>query len=491
MRTWTQASHPSKWNSHPASVWGVCSPIIAATTLEIALLDALQSSGPPQQSMRTSITTIHALEILDSRGNPTVSATVVLEDGTLGTAAVPSGASTGRSEAVELRDGDPKRYGGKGVLQAVANIEGEIASALRGLDVADQRAVDERLIGLDGTHNKARLGANAILGVSMACARAAAAASSQPLYSSLGGAGATLLPVPFLNVINGGRHADNTVDFQEFKIAPHNAPNFREAIRMAVETFHALRLVLKARGLATGVGDEGGFAPDLRDNEQALEIILEAIGRAGYQAGTDISIGLDPAASEMWEDGEYVFFKSGAGTMSTGEMIALWKQWLDRYPIILLEDPLGQEDWRGWEVITRELGDRVELVGDDIFCTNPGILREAITRKVANATLIKPNQIGTVTETLDCMKLAKAHGYRCYVSHRSGETEDPFIADLVVATGAGHIKTGSACRSERIAKFNRLLAIERELGTRARFAGSESGGSKGLKKSGMFLQSQV
>jgi enolase len=425
--------------------------------------------------MKTRIKSIDALEILDSRGNPTVSATVVLEDGTIGTAAVPSGASTGEREAAELRDGDPRRYGGKGVLRALANIRGEISAALAGMEVADQRAIDERMIALDGTVNKSRLGANAILGVSMAVARAAAAAAGQPLYRHLGGPGAALMPVPCLNVINGGKHADNTLDFQEFKIAPHNAPNFAEAIRMAVETFHVLRGILHDNHLSTGVGDEGGFAPDLRDNEQAIHVILEAIQKAGYQPGHDISICLDPAASEMWEGGRYVFFKSKAGSKTTEEMIALWESWLARYPIILLEDPLGEKDWSGWESITRQIGSRVELVGDDLLCTNPVILQEAIDRKVANSILIKLNQIGSVTETLDCMKLAKDNGYRCYISHRSGETEDTFIADLVVATGAGHIKTGSGCRSERIAKFNRLLAIEKELGAQAQYAGTIRG----------------
>ena len=415
------------------------------------------------------ISAIHALEILDSRGNPTVSATVVLDDGTTASAAVPSGASTGEREATELRDGDPQRYGGKGVLKAVANAEGEIAAALRGMDATDQRAVDQAMITLDGTSNKSRLGANAILGVSMAVARAAAAATRQPLYRCLGGPDANLLPVPCLNVINGGKHADNTVDFQEFKIAPHNAPSFTEAIRMAVETFHSLKSILKAKGLSTGIGDEGGFAPNLRDNEQAVEVILEAIEKAGYQPGRDISIALDPATSEMWDDRKYVFFKSHSGSKTTDEMIALWQSWLDRYPIVLLEDPLGEKDWAGWETITSQLGSRVEIVGDDLLCTNPEILQEAIDRKVANAVLIKLNQIGTVTETLDCIKLATENGYRSYISHRSGETEDTFIADLAVATGAGHIKTGSGCRSERIAKFNRLLAIEKELGNAARY----------------------
>jgi enolase len=416
---------------------------------------------------------IHGLEILDSRGNPTVSATVVLESGLAATAAVPSGASTGEREATELRDGDAARYGGKGVRRAIANIEGEMAETLREMDVTEQRAVDARMIELDGTPNKSRLGANAILGVSMAVARAAAAATGLPLYRYLGGANAAVLPVPCLNVINGGKHADNTVDFQEFKIAPHKAPNFTEAIRMGVETFHALRSELRARGLSTGVGDEGGFAPNLASNDEAVEVILKAIEKAGYKPGEDISICLDPATSEMWQEGRYVFFKSGGSSKTTDEMIGVWRDWLARYPIVLLEDPLGEKDWDGWAKLTAELGSRVELVGDDLLCTNPAILQEAIDRGVANAILIKLNQIGSVTETLDCMALAQSRGYRCYISHRSGETEDTFIADLAVATGAGHIKTGSACRSERLAKFNRLLAIEKELGSRAEYGGGK------------------
>jgi enolase 1/2/3 len=419
------------------------------------------------------ITNIHALEILDSRGNPTVSATVVLENGITASAAVPSGASTGEREATELRDGDAARYGGKGVRKAVANVQGEIAEALRGMDVTEQRAVDARMIELDGTPNKSRLGANAILGVSMAVARAAASATGLPLYRYLGGANAAVLPVPCLNVINGGKHADNTIDFQEFKIAPHKAPNFAEAIRMGAETFHALRSELHTRGLSTGVGDEGGFAPDLASNDEAVEVILKAIEKAGYRPGEDISICLDPATSEMWQEGRYVFFKSGGGSKSTEEMIGVWRNWLDRYPIVLLEDPLGEKDWEGWARITAELGSRVELVGDDLLCTNPAILQEAIDRRVANSILIKLNQIGSVTETLDCIALAQSGGYRCYISHRSGETEDTFIADLAVATGAAHIKTGSTCRSERIAKFNRLLAIEKELGDRAEYGGGK------------------
>ena len=413
---------------------------------------------------------VDALEVLDSRGNPTVEARVRLDDGTVAEARVPSGASTGEREAAELRDGG-RRYGGKGVRQAVARVDGEIAGALLGCDAADQRGIDERLIALDGTPNKARLGANAILGVSMAAARAAAASTGVPLYRHLGGAEAATLPVPCLNVINGGRHADNTVDFQEFKIAPHNAPSFAEALRMGVETFHALRGLLKARGKSTGIGDEGGFAPDLASNDEAVELILEAVEQAGYRPGADVALALDPATSEMWRDGRYVAFKSGGAARTTAEMIELWRGWIDRYPIVLVEDALAENDWEGWADLTRALGDRIELVGDDAFCTNPAILQRAIDGGVGNSILIKLNQIGTVSETLDTVRLAQRHGYGVYVSHRSGETEDTFIADLAVATGCGHIKTGSGCRGERTAKFNRLLRIEHDLGGRAAFAG--------------------
>jgi enolase len=418
-----------------------------------------------------TIHSLQALEILDSRGNPTLSVTVGLDDGRTATAAVPSGASTGEREAVELRDGDPRRYGGKGVLKAAKNVETEIAAALHGLNPIDQAGIDRCIVALDGTPNKARLGANAILGVSMAVARAGALVSDLPLYRYLGGADACILPVPCLNVINGGRHATNNVDFQEFKIAPHSAATFAEGLRMAAETFHALKSILHAKGLSTGVGDEGGFAPDLASNEQAVEVILEAITKAGYQPGKEISLCLDPAVSELWKDGKYVFFKSGGPAKSSDEMIALWTTWLDRYPIVLLEDPLAENDWPGWEKITAQLGARVEIVGDDLLCTNSAILQQAIDRKVANSILIKLNQIGTVTETLECIALARRHGYAVYVSHRSGETEDTFIADLAVATGCAHLKTGSACRSERVAKFNRLLAIERELSASAVYGG--------------------
>ena len=416
------------------------------------------------------IRAIDALEVIDSRGHPTVEARVHLEDGTVAEARVPSGASTGEREATELRDGG-ERYGGKGVRRAVANVNGEIGRALAGFDATDQDGLDRRMIELDGTPNKSRLGANAILGVSMAAARAAAAATRVPLYRHLGGGDAAILPVPCLNVINGGRHADNTVDFQEFKIAPHNAPTFAEALRMGIEAFHALRALLKQRGKSTGIGDEGGFAPDLATNEEAVELILEAIEAAGYRPAADIALCLDPATSEMWRDGGYVAFKSDQSRRSTAEMIELWGSWIDRYPIVLIEDALAENDWDGWGELTRALGARIELVGDDIFCTNPRILQDAIDRGVGNSILVKLNQIGTVSETLETVRLAQRHGYGAYMSHRSGETEDTFIADLAVATGCGHIKTGSGCRGERTAKFNRLLRIEHDLGDRARFAG--------------------
>lgn len=418
------------------------------------------------------ITKITAQEVLDSRGNPTVEGQVVLDDGTHASALVPSGASTGEKEATELRDGDAKRYGGKGVLKAVENVNTKLAAAIVGIDVTDQRGIDQRMLDLDGTPTKATVGANAILAVSMAVARAAAQAHHLPLYRYLGGSNASLLPVPCLNVINGGKHAGNNVDFQEFMIAPHNAPSFAEAIRMGLETFHALQGVLHKKGYSTGVGDEGGFAPDLKSNEEAVEVILEAISRAGYKPGEDISLCLDPATSEMWENGRYRFFKSDQSTKSSAEMVSLWSAWAKQYPIVSLEDGLSENDWEGWKMLTDTLGATVELVGDDLFCTNPRILQQGIDQGIANAILIKLNQIGTVTETLDTIELAKRHHYRCFISHRSGETEDTFIADLTVATGAGQLKTGSGCRSERVAKFNQLLRIERQLERRARFAGS-------------------
>jgi enolase len=419
----------------------------------------------------TEIVEVKGREILDSRGNPTVEADVVLADGSFGRAAVPSGASTGEKEAVELRDGDKSRYGGKGVTKAVSNINTAIRKAVTGMDAADQRGIDAAMIGLDGTSNKAKLGANAILAVSMAVARAAATAHRLPLYRYLGGANACLLPVPCMNVLNGGKHADNTVDFQEFMIAPHHAPCFAEAIRMGMETFHALKQVLHGKGYSTAVGDEGGFAPDLKSNDEAVELILEAIAKAGYRPGEDISICLDPAASEMWDDGKYVLFKSTKKAITPQELIGIWESWVNRYPIILLEDGMGENDWQGWKDLTATLGSRIELVGDDLFCTNPRILREGIEAGLANAVLIKLNQIGSVTETLETIELARRNNYRCFVSHRSGETEDTFISDLTVATGAGHIKTGSGCRSERVAKFNQFLRIEEQLGAQAQFAG--------------------
>lgn len=420
------------------------------------------------------IKTIIASEMLDSRGNPTVEAQVILEDGTTGSALVPSGASTGEKEAVELRDQDPNRYGGKGVLKAVDNANNHLVPALVGMDVTEQRAIDETMIAIDGTPNKANMGANAILAISLAVARTAANYLKMPLYRYVGGTNASLLPVPCMNVINGGVHADNTIDFQEFMIAPHNAPNFTEAIRMGEETFHTLKGLLKKKGLSTGVGDEGGFAPDLKSNEDAIKFIIEAIEAAGYKPGEDISICLDPATSELWKDGKYLFFKSDQSTKTPQEMAALWEDWINKYPIVLLEDGMGENDWDGWKILTDNIGDKVELVGDDVFCTNPKIIAQGIEAGIANSVLIKVNQIGSLTETLDAIELAKNNNYKCFFSHRSGETEDTTIADLVVATGAGHIKTGSGCRGERIAKFNQLLRIERHLGKAARFAGKST-----------------
>jgi enolase len=418
-----------------------------------------------------NIKTVTAYEVLDSRGNPTVEAEVMLQSGVVGRAIVPSGASTGEKEAAELRDTDNKRYGGKGVLKAVENANTKIAPAILGMDASDQRGIDQTMIDLDGTPYKTLMGANAMLAVSLAVARAAATELGQPLYRYIGGVNASLLPVPCMNVINGGKHADNNVDFQEYMIAPHNAPSFAESIRMGMETFHALKSILNKKGYSTGVGDEGGFAPNLQSNVEAVEIILEAITKAGYTPGTDISICLDPATSEMWDDGKYVFFKSDKSAKSSEDMVKLWTDWARQYPIVLLEDGMAENDWQGWKTLTNELGSTIELVGDDIFCTNPRILAEGIAQGIGNSILIKLNQIGTLTETLATIELATKHNYNSFVSHRSGETEDTTIADLTVATSAGHLKTGSGCRSERIAKFNQLLRIERDLGTRARFAG--------------------
>lgn len=417
------------------------------------------------------ITKVVAREILDSRGNPTVEADVTLDDKFFGRAIVPSGASTGEREAVELRDGDKSRFKGKGVLKAVENVNKTISQNVVGKDFTTQKQLDEFLIQLDGTEYKSKLGANAILAVSMAFAKASANAKNIPLYRYLSDKEKYIMPVPCMNVINGGKHADNNVDFQEFMIAPHNAPTFKESIRMGVEVFHTLKEILKKKGYSTGVGDEGGFAPNLKSNQEAVEVILEAISKAGYKPGSDVAICLDPASSEMWDNGKYKFFKSDQHLASSDEMIDIWEKWVNDYPIILLEDGMAENDWEGWQNLTKELGSKVELVGDDILCTNPKILKEGIEKKVANSILIKLNQIGTVTETLETIDLAYKNNYNCFVSHRSGETEDTTISDLTVAVGAGHLKTGSGCRSERIAKFNQLIRIEEELAGKSSFAG--------------------
>jgi enolase len=421
----------------------------------------------------TTIAGIAALEILDSRGNPTLEAVVSLAGGAEGRARVPSGASTGVHEAVELRDGDPQRYGGKGVRRALANVVGVIGPELVGLDVMEQEALDERMCALDGTPNKSHLGANAILAVSLACSHAAAAAGGVPLYRRLGGDRASVLPVPLLNVLNGGAHAQTRVDFQEFMLAPIGLPSFAEALRAGAECFHALRSILHARGLGTGQGDEGGYAPDLAHNEAAVELLLEAINAAGYMPGRDVAIALDPAASELYEDGHYVLRGEGR-TLSAAELVDLWAAWCDKYPIVSIEDGMAEDDWDGWKLLTERLGARVQLVGDDIFVTNTERLQLGIDRGVANAILIKLNQIGTVTETLATIALAGAHDYRSVISHRSGETEDTSIADLAVAVNAGQIKTGAPSRSERVAKYNRLLRIEHELGEQAVYAGTSA-----------------
>lgn len=414
---------------------------------------------------------VWAREILDSRGNPTIEAEVVLEDGTTGRAAVPSGASTGENEAVELRDGDDSRYGGKGVLQAVTNVNETISRELEGVDVLDQTLIDETMIQLDGTENKSKLGANAILAVSLASARAAAAALEISLYRYIGGANAKTLPVPMMNILNGGAHADNNVDFQEFMVMPVGAQTFAEALRMGAEIFHKLKSVLKSRGYSTGVGDEGGFAPNLKSNEEAIETILEAVEKAGYKAGDNIMLALDPAASEFYQDGSYVFKKSDNRQLSSEEMAAYWTNWCDKYPIISIEDGMAENDWEGWKNLMNSVGDRVQLVGDDLFVTNVRFLQRGIDEGSANSILIKVNQIGTLTETLDAIELARTNNMTAVISHRSGETEDNFIADLAVATNAGQIKTGSLCRSDRIAKYNQLLRIEDDLGESARYPG--------------------
>ena len=419
----------------------------------------------------TEIAEIKAREILDSRGNPTVQVDVRLRGGAFGSAAVPSGASTGVHEALELRDGDPKRYGGKGVLKAVANVNQTIAAKLKGADATKQRAVDQTMIELDGTANKSKLGANAMLGVSLAVAHAAAAAKGVPLYLYLN-PDARVMPVPMMNVVNGGRHADSNVDMQEFMIVPAGAGNMADAIRMGAEVFHALATVLKQRGHSTNVGDEGGFAPNLKSNEEPIEVILEAIAKAGYRPGADVAIALDPASSEFFEDGKYVFARGDKSSRRAEQMVEFYAAWVKKYPIVSLEDPLAEDDWAGWKILTRELGARTQLVGDDIFVTNPKFLKRGISEHVANSILIKLNQIGTLTETLDTIEMARAAGYSSVVSHRSGETEDTTIADLVVATGAGQIKTGSLSRSERNAKYNRLIRIAEELGAKAIYPGA-------------------
>ena len=424
---------------------------------------------------------IHAREILDSRGNPTVEADVVLAGGARGRAAVPSGASTGEHEAVELRDGDGKRYGGKGVLKAVQNVNEVIARELKGKDALDQAAIDRALIEVDGTPNKSNLGANALLAVSMANARAAANYQKLPLYRYLGGADANTLPVPMMNIINGGAHADNNVDFQEFMIVPVGAERFSEALHMGAEIFHSLKSVLKKKGYATSVGDEGGFAPNLKSNEEAIETILEAIRQAGYRAGDDVLLALDPAASEFYDGGSYVFKKSDQRRLSSDQMVSFWESWANQYPIVSIEDGMAENDWDGWKTLTDAMGRRVQLVGDDLFVTNTSFLRKGIERGVANSILIKVNQIGTLTETLECIELAKTNKYTTVISHRSGETEDAFIADLVVATNAGQIKTGSLSRSDRIAKYNQLLRIEEELGATARYQGRAAFGQNRLR----------
>jgi enolase len=430
-----------------------------------------RSVNQERKAIMSNIAQIRGRQVLDSRGNPTVEAEVWLDDGTIGRAMVPSGASTGEHEAVELRDGDNTVYVGKGVLKAVENVNGEIADALGNFDAADQRALDQKMIELDGTENKGRLGANAILAVSMAAARAAAKSFKLPLYRYLGGAGANTLPTPMMNILNGGAHADNNVDFQEFMVMPVGAESFSEALRWGVEVFHTLKGVLKKRGYNTAVGDEGGFAPSVKSNVEAIEVVLEAIQQAGYKPGEEIAIALDPAASEFFQDGKYVFKKSDKSAKSSDEMVRFWAKWANDYPIVSLEDGLAENDWEGWANLTKEIGGKIQLVGDDLFVTNVQFLQEGIDKNVANSILIKVNQIGTVSETLDAIDLARRNGYTSIISHRSGETEDTFIADLAVATGAGQIKTGSASRTDRVAKYNQLLRIEEELGGGARFLG--------------------
>jgi enolase len=427
----------------------------------------------------SNIAEIQGREVIDSRGNPTVEAEITLQDGSRGRAIVPSGASTGEHEAVELRDGDKQRYLGKGVLKAVAHVNGEIAEALADWDAADQRGLDQKMIELDGTENKGRLGANAILAVSMAAARAAATFYGLPLYRYLGGSAANTLPTPMMNILNGGAHADNNVDFQEFMVMPVGAESFAEALRWGVEIFHTLQGVLKKRGYSTSVGDEGGFAPSLKSNVEAIEVVLEAITQAGYKPGYEVAIALDPAASEFYQDGKYVFKKSDKSAKSPEDMVIYLAKWARDYPIVSIEDGLAEDDWDGWRSLTEQLGGKIQLVGDDIFVTNVKRLQEGIDRGVANSILIKVNQIGTVSETLDAIALARRNGYTSIISHRSGETEDTFIADLAVATGVGQIKTGSASRTDRVSKYNQLLRIEQDLGEGAKFLGLKALNFKG------------
>jgi enolase len=424
--------------------------------------------------MALTIERIHAREILDSRGNPTVEAEVVLSNGVMGRAAVPSGASTGEHEALELRDGDKRRYLGKGVQKAITNVNTTIAKRLIGRDPLDQQGIDRELLALDGTPNKRKLGANAILAVSLATARAAASAVGLPLYRYLGGTHARILPVPLMNILNGGAHADNNVDFQEFMIVPCGAATFAEALRWGAEIFHTLKGVLRKRNYNTAVGDEGGFAPNLRSNEEAIELVLEAITQAGYKPGTQVAVALDPAASEFFEGGHYIFKKSDKSKYTSEAMVEYWADWVRKYPIISIEDGLAENDWAGWALLTKALGEQVQLVGDDLFVTNVTYLRKGIEQHVGNAILIKVNQIGTLTETLNTVELARTHGYTAIISHRSGETEDTFIADLAVALNTGQIKTGSASRSDRLAKYNQLLRIEEQLGASAFYPGLQA-----------------
>ena len=422
------------------------------------------------------ITRVVGREILDSRGNPTVEADVWLADGSMGRAAVPSGASTGEHEAIELRDGEKSRYLGKGTRKAVQHVNGEIAAAMTGMDASNQEEIDRKMIALDGTPNKGRLGANAILAVSMAAARAAAASQNVPLYRYLGGVSASVLPVPLMNILNGGAHADNSVDVQEFMVAPYGAKNFSEALRMGVEVFHALKAVLKKRGYSTAVGDEGGFAPNLKSNDEALEVILEAIKQPGYAPGKDVGLALDPAASEFFDSSKnkYVFKKSDKSEKSPEKLVDFYANWVRQYPIVSIEDGMAEDDWKGWKKMTETLGQKIQLVGDDLFVTNTERLSRGIREGITNSILIKVNQIGTLTETLEAIRMATAAGFTSVISHRSGETEDTFISDLVVAAGTGQIKTGSASRTDRIAKYNQLLRIEEELGASARFLGRQA-----------------